>query len=301
MYHGILNIYKEKDYTSHDVVAILRKILWQKKIGHTGTLDPQAVGVLPICLGKATKVAGLLTDKTKVYRTCFKLGAETDTQDHTGKVINEMTYNLTEAEIKGVILSFVGKQQQIPPMYSAIKINGQKLYDLARAGKTVERKPRSMTIYSILDIVVELPYIKMTVECSKGTYIRTLCRDISESLGTCGHMVELERTASGQFKKETALTLDQIKKLIEEEKLDDYVLKIDELFNMYKKVVISRKYYKLLDNGNKLSKEASKNSTEMIDTHSYNVYNEEDDYMGIYEWSDKKKSLMPINFFCIRG
>ncbi len=290
MYNGILNIYKEKGYTSHDVVAILRGVLGQKKIGHTGTLDPEATGVLPICLGKGTKVAGLLTDKDKIYRATFKLGAETDTQDYTGEVVSQMPYDgISDTMVYDTIGNFIGDVDQIPPMYSAIKIGGRKLYDLAREGIEVERQKRRITIHSIADIQINLPNISMTVNCSKGTYIRTLCRDISESLGTCGHMTSLERTASGLFKLEDAHTLNQIRDLVALKQLDDSVIDIDSLFD-YERVVIGRDYYKLLDNGNKLPPEAAKVKKTWLDKTPLNVYNEEDDYMGIYEWSVNKKT-----------
>ncbi|PKM56528.1 MAG: tRNA pseudouridine(55) synthase TruB [Firmicutes bacterium HGW-Firmicutes-3] len=302
MYNGILNIYKEKDFTSHDVVAVLRGILGQKKIGHTGTLDPQAIGVLPVCLGKATKVADLLTDKDKIYKTRFKLGEETDTQDHTGEVIDRKPFSVDNTTILETISGFVGELEQLPPMYSAIKIGGRKLYDVARSGQTIERKKRWITIHDIYDIRINLPFIEMTVHCKKGTYIRTLCRDISEALGTCGHMVELERTASGVFTKETALTLEEIKKLVHENKIAEAIVQVDMLFSDYQRLVIDRDYNHMLYNGNKLPFEAiMKHDTDkVLDKTCYNVYNDEGDYMGIYEWLSPKNLLMPVKFFCIR-
>ena len=189
MIDGILNVYKEQDYTSFDVVAKLRGILKQKKIGHTGTLDPMAEGVLLVCLGKATKLVDLLTEGDKCYRATMKLGYETDTEDVTGETTAEgdaaVLAQLTQADVKRAILSFIGKYDQIPPMYSALKVNGKKLCDLARAGVTVERQARPVQIYSIEIIKMELPRVCMRVRCSKGTYIRTLCQDIGEKL-SCG-------------------------------------------------------------------------------------------------------------------
>ena len=177
--NGIINIKKEKGYTSFDVVAKMRGILKMKKIGHTGTLDPDAVGVLPVCLGKATKVCELLTDKDKTYETVLLLGQETDTQDTSGEVLAEKpTDSLTEALVTEVIKGFLGDYDQVPPMYSALKINGKKLYELAREGKTVERKARKVKIHNIEIKEIDLPRVRMEVECSKGTYIRTLCDDI---------------------------------------------------------------------------------------------------------------------------
>ena len=195
MFHGVINIYKEPGFTSHDVVAKLRGILRQKKIGHTGTLDPAAEGVLPVCLGKGTKLCDLLTDKRKTYQAVLLLGTETDTQDMTGTILSEKpTEQLTEPAVRGAAESFVGPYMQVPPMYSALKVNGKKLYELARAGKEVERAARPVEIYDLQIDAVELPRVTMTVTCSKGTYIRTLCHDIGEKLGCGGCMEKLIRT-----------------------------------------------------------------------------------------------------------
>ena len=175
---GIINIYKEKGFTSHDVVAKLRGILRQKKIGHTGTLDPDAVGVLPVCLGKATKLCDMITDKSKTYEAVLLLGVTTDTQDITGTVLDSKAVDGTSGEIEQTVLSFVGEYKQIPPMYSALKVNGKKLYELARAGVEIERKARTVTIDSVEIQKIELPRVYIKVDCSKGTYIRTLCHDI---------------------------------------------------------------------------------------------------------------------------
>ena len=185
MINGIVNVYKEKGYTSFDVVAKLRGILKTRKIGHTGTLDPDAEGVLPVCLGKATKVCDLLTDKNKEYEAVMLLGKVTDTQDITGTVLREAPVAVTEDEVREAVMGFVGDYMQIPPMYSALKVNGKKLCDLARQGVTVERAPRLVQILSTEILSVDLPRVHMRVECSKGTYIRTLCQDIGEKLG-CG-------------------------------------------------------------------------------------------------------------------
>ena len=195
MIHGIINVYKEKGFTSHDVVAKLRGIVGQKKIGHTGTLDPDATGVLPVCLGKATKLCDLLTDKDKTYEAIMLLGMTTDTQDITGRILEEKsTETLTADKVREVIESFIGDYDQIPPMYSALKVNGKKLYELAREGKVVERKARPVKILDIRIIEMDLPRVRMEVSCSKGPYIRTLCHDIGEQLGCGGCMESLIRT-----------------------------------------------------------------------------------------------------------
>ena len=192
MVNGILNVYKEKGYTSHDVVAKLRGIVGQKKIGHTGTLDPDAEGVLPVCLGRATKVCDMLTEKDKTYEAVLLLGKETDTQDISGTVLRVgETEGLTQEQVKDCVMSFVGEYDQIPPMYSALKVNGKKLYELAREGKTIERKSRKVEIKEIRILEMALPRVRMEVSCSKGTYIRTLCHDIGEKLGCFGCMESL--------------------------------------------------------------------------------------------------------------
>ena len=177
MLNGVINVYKEKGYTSHDVVAKMRGIFRQKKIGHTGTLDPDAVGVLPVCLGNATKLCDLLTDRSKEYRAVLRLGITTDTQDMSGTVLSEQEVTCSPEEAEAAVLSFVGEYDQIPPMYSALKVNGKKLVDLARRGIEVERKPRRVGILSIEIGEIDLPRVTMTVRCTKGTYIRTLCEE----------------------------------------------------------------------------------------------------------------------------
>ena len=219
MVNGILNVYKEKGYTSHDVVAKLRGIVGQKKIGHTGTLDPDAEGVLPVCLGRATKVCDMLTEKDKTYEAVLLLGKETDTQDISGTVLRVgETEGLTQEQVKDCVMSFVGEYDQIPPMYSALKVNGKKLYELAREGKTIERKSRKVEIKEIRILEMALPRVRMEVSCSKGTYIRTLCHDIGEKLGCFGCMESLLRTKVSRFEIESSLKLSEIQKKREEEK-----------------------------------------------------------------------------------
>ena len=213
MKSGIINVYKEKGFTSFDVVAKLRGILRTKKIGHTGTLDPDAEGVLPVCIGRATKVCDILTDKDKVYEAVMLLGVETDTQDTSGAVLSEKQVEVSEEEVKKAILSFVGDYAQVPPMYSALKVNGKKLYELAREGKSVERKARNVQIFSIEILEVNLPRVRMSVHCSKGTYIRTLCHDIGTMLGCGGCMEKLLRTKVGVFELKDTLKLSEIDEL----------------------------------------------------------------------------------------
>lgn len=199
MMNGIINIYKEKGFTSFDVVAKLRGILKTRRIGHTGTLDPDAEGVLPVCIGKATKICELLTDKTKEYEAVMLLGRTTDTQDVTGETQTQQEVRCSAKEVEKAVLSFVGDYMQVPPMYSALKVDGRKLCDLARAGVTVERAARPVHIFSIEILSIELPRVRMRVCCSKGTYIRTLCQDVGEVLGCGACMESLLRTRVGEF------------------------------------------------------------------------------------------------------
>jgi len=208
--NGVINVYKEKGYTSHDVVAIIRKRLGRVKTGHTGTLDPQAEGVLPICIGRATKLADYLMAAEKSYRAQLILGTTTDTDDHTGQVLSTAPVNYSEAAIQQAVAFFEGTYMQMPPMYSALKVNGKKLYQLAREGKTVERKPREVTISRISILEINENHIWMDVDCSKGTYIRSLCADIGKKLGCGGCMGDLIRTKSGNFTVENASRLDEI-------------------------------------------------------------------------------------------
>ncbi len=227
IYNGIINVLKPPGMTSFDVVAYLRGVLKTRKIGHTGTLDPAAVGVLPICVGSATKVIEFITDNDKHYRAELTLGIRTDTQDSSGNIIDVRNPDLSAEKIHGAIKSFEGKYNQIPPMYSAVKVDGKKLYELARSGITIERKPREVEIYSadILKIESgtavlednEIPVIRVLfdIKCSKGTYIRTLCDDIGERLGCGGNMSFLIRLGTGAFGISESKTLDEIKAMLE--------------------------------------------------------------------------------------
>ncbi len=253
MIHGILNVYKEKGYTSHDVVAKLRGMLGQKKIGHTGTLDPDAEGVLPVCLGRATRVCDLLTDSSKTYEAVLLLGETTDTQDSSGRVLTTGDPSgLTGAEVEEAIFSFLGTYDQVPPMYSARKVGGKKLYQLAREGKTVTREPRTVQIYSLSILQIKLPRVKIRVDCSKGTYIRTLCQDIGEKLGCGGLMESLIRTRVGSFTIEHSLTLAETEEKTRAGELEQILTPIDSLFPDCPKVTVSGKGESLAYNGNRL-------------------------------------------------
>ena len=296
MLHGILNVYKEKGYTSHDVVAKLRGIVGQKKIGHTGTLDPDAEGVLPVCLGKATKVCDLLTDKDKTYRAVLLLGKTTDTQDLTGEVLNESdTCFLNEKEVETAIQGFVGEYRQIPPMYSALKVNGKKLYELAREGKVIERKARTVYIREIRILSIELPRVTMEVTCSKGTYIRTLCQDIGEKLGVGGCMKSLLRTQVGRFTLEDSKTLQNIQELKENGSLEQILIPVDSLFEDYRRVQVDKKQEPLLYNGNMFYMEGQKDVP--YDEEMVRVYDCDGKFVAIYRYNAENNQYKIVKMF----
>lgn len=296
MVNGIINVYKEKGYTSFDVVAKMRGIFGQKKIGHTGTLDPDAQGVLPVCLGKATKVCDLLTDKDKVYKATMLLGIQTDTLDISGKVCNKAVVNVTEQQVRDVISTFVGTIEQVPPMYSALKVNGKKLYELAREGKTIERKARKVSIYDITIDEICLPEVVMTVSCSKGTYIRSLCDDIGTKLGCYGCMKDLLRTKVACFDIGDAYKISEIEKLKE-----SIVLPIDMLFENIPAVNTVLMAQKLIENGNRIPAEminADGNKQRKYDDEGrYRIYNPEDSFVGIYTYKAETDDFKPVKIF----
>ena len=258
MYHGMMTIYKEAGYTSSDVVARLRGILHMKKIGHTGTLDPDAEGVLPVCLGNGTKLCELIADRDKEYVAVMRLGTVTDTQDMSGEVLRsisdeEVAEMVTETAIEEAAACFRGKISQIPPMYSAVKINGKRLYQLARQGRTVERPAREVTIHELVITKVELPLVTMRVRCSKGTYIRTLCQDIGEKLGTGGTMESLLRTRVGSFTLDQSIRLDEAEEIMksdEPDRIRDYIMPVDSFFGDAPRATVKQEGLKALLNGN---------------------------------------------------
>ena len=290
MIHGVLNVYKEKGFTSHDVVAKLRGITGQKKIGHTGTLDPDAEGVLPVCLGKATKLCDMLTEKDKCYETMMLLGIETDTQDVSGTVVQKGdTSRFSEEEVEQAVRSFWGKYEQIPPMYSALKVNGRKLYELAREGKVVERKARSVEIYKIEILGMKLPEVRMRVHCSKGTYIRTLCHDIGKKLGCGACMEKLLRTKVSMFLLEDSYTLADIEKMKENGSLAQAVIPVDQMFLSYKNCVVEKEWEKLAYNGHSLPEEAVSIPCMPQAGEKVRVYDKNSRFIGIYQYTQEKE------------
>jgi tRNA pseudouridine55 synthase len=295
--NGIINVYKEEDFTSFDVVAKLRGILKQKKIGHTGTLDPKAQGVLPVCLGKSTKVCDLLTDKDKVYEAVMLLGITTDTQDMTGTILIEKTVACSEGDVRDVIMQFVGNYNQIPPMYSALKVNGQKLCNLARAGIEVERKPRPVHIFEIEIMSVALPRVTMRVHCSKGTYIRTLCQDIGDKLGSGACMESLLRTKVADFTLEHAYRLSEIEEAVKNGTIDDIIAPTDSVFLKYPGVTILQAYEKKLYNGNRLPIQSCEVWQAEWQLQPVRVYDMEHRFIGIYEYKEQEQELKPVKIF----
>ncbi len=300
---GIINVYKEKGYTSHDVVAKMRGILKMKKIGHTGTLDPEAEGVLPICLGNGTKLCGMLTDKSKTYRAGLLLGIETDTQDITGAVLSKSPVCVTEEEVKAAAESFLGVYMQVPPMYSALKINGKRLYELARAGKEVDRQPRPVEICSLAVEMVDLPRMTFSVTCSKGTYIRTLCSDIGKKLGCGGCMEMLVRTRVDRFYIENSLKLSEIEALRDSGQLLEHIVPVDKVFSELPKLVTKEgEGDKLVHNGNPFFLERSAVCNADDKGAAYRparirVYDSVGRFIGIYEYDDIKRRYQPHKLF----
>lgn len=360
MYNGLINVYKEPGYTSMDVVALLRGILRQKKIGHTGTLDPQAEGVLMVCLGNATKLCTFLEEKDKEYICRMLLGTTTDTEDTTGTVIKKTSFEygntdeskdrnednifiddrdernenelitLGKTEIEQAIKSFIGDYKQVPPMYSALKKDGKKLYELARQGIEIEREARAIKIYDIEIMEIDMPYVTIRVKCSKGTYVRSLCRDIGEKLGVGGCMDHLTRTAVSFFTIDNAMKLSDIERLAKEEKIDESVLETSEVFKDKKALYVLPEYAKYIDNGNPLKKEyvrieelqdntdknpdkksennpennRDKNSVNSFDNNQYikednlyRVYNSSGQFVAVYYYDAFRDIYMPSKMF----
>ena len=292
---GVIVIRKEKGFTSHDVVAKLRGILHMKKIGHTGTLDPDAEGVLPVALGKATRLVDMITDKEKTYEAVMRLGVVTDTQDMSGTVLSQTTeLSVTEEELCTVVSSFVGDYMQVPPMYSALKVNGKKLYELAREGKTVERKPRPVHFYEIEILDISFQLVRFRVTCSKGTYIRTLCHDIGEKLGCGAAMESLLRTKVGRFTLDDAITLAQTEEAVQEETIESKILGIEEILAEYPRVCCTKEGDRLLANGNPLVQA-------LVDAQEkkgwIRMCSSEGSFSGVYQWDEKRNRYFPVKMF----
>ena len=282
--NGVINIYKNTGMTSFDVVAMVRRVAKMKKVGHTGTLDPAASGVLPVCLGKATKIIDYIMENKKVYRVNLKLGMVTDTYDLEGEVLREKdASHITKDEILKCINSFVGTIDQVPPMYSALKQNGVRLYELARQGIEVHREARKVTIYSIENIKIESnDNIQMDVCCSKGTYIRSLCYDIGEKLNVGATMTALERIQNGPFTKEEAINIEDLT----EELLEKHIISIEKALDSFEKITVNEKFGKLLRNGVKVF-DNRMYSEEVEFNKLYRVYEDNGVFLGLGKRDEK--------------
>lgn len=273
---GVIIINKPEGFTSQDTVSKVKKILNIKKAGHTGTLDPMATGVLPVLIGNYTKLSKYLIEHDKTYIAKLKLGKKTDTGDKEGNVIEENKVDVEVLEnVEKVLNTFLGKQKQIPPIYSAIKVNGKKLYEYARAGEKVEVEPRSIEIYNIklLNVDKEKLEIEFEVSCSKGTYIRVLCEDIAEKLGTVGHMSALKRTLVDKFKIENAIDFETLEKNKDNVSfLNNNLIQMEEIFKDLPKIILNKRKEELFLNGVMLTFE----NTDGL----YNIYNHGNNYLG---------------------
>ncbi len=281
--NGVIIIDKPKGKTSHDIVGILRKKFDTRRVGHTGTLDPLATGVLPVCIGNATRAADMLIESDKKYRATFLLGKRSDTLDIEGEITEENEVSVTEEDVRRVIAGFIGEQDQIPPMYSAIKKDGKKLYDLAREGIEIEREPRRINIYSIDICDISMPTVTIDVHCSKGTYIRSLCDDIGTKLGCGAVMTELRRTYTAGFAIEDAFTIEKLDEL---EELSGTLKPTDSLFSSLPKIHLNEKQEKSITNGVRMTWRNG------VEGQSYRIYSEDGRFLCISRLEDMKLVLV---------
>ena len=300
--NGLINIYKEKDFTSHDVVAKLRGILHTRKIGHTGTLDPMAEGVLPVCIGGATKLVETFTDETKEYEAVMILGKTYDTLDVTGVLTGEREVMSTEEEIRSAAASFIGGYDQIPPMYSAKKVGGRKLYDIARSGGVVERKSVFVNIYDIEVLSVDIPRVTIRVCCGKGTYIRSLIDDMGKKLGCGAAMEKLTRTRVGNFDLAGAHKLSEIETAVSEGRVSDIIISTEELFKELEGVHTDAGASKLLANGNVIAGSVVRRLAPSLSGNVANgtrvrMYDSEGVFTGIYEYKISDDIYKPYKMF----
>lgn len=300
--NGLLVVDKPKDYTSFDVVAVMRKITGERKIGHTGTLDPMATGVLPLLMGRAAKAADLLPDTNKTYQAEFRFGIKTDTGDITGVIQEKSDKFISLEELKAVLSCFRGEIQQIPPMYSAVSVGGTRLYTLARKGIEVEREPRTIQI-SELELVSYQSENKvgvLKIECSKGTYIRTLIEDIAQKLDTVGVMTALRRTHACGFSLEESLTLDEVRNLSQRGELSSHIKVVDQLFAHEEKIVVSEAQAVRFQNGGALSLDRLKNISRS-QNQILRVYSPENLFLGLGKINLLKKELEIVKLFAVKG
>lgn len=283
--NGIVIIDKPAGWTSQDVVSKLRGVLHTKRIGHGGTLDPMATGVLPVFVGRATRAVEFFEHAEKTYETVVRLGITTDTEDVTGTVLQQQEVAVTEQQFLEILDQFRGEIQQIPPMYSALKINGQKLCDLARKGKEVERKPRTITIHKLECLSFDGQTARLRANCSKGTYIRTLCKDIGQALGCGGCMESLRRVVAGSYTIDEAIPLAELVESVDPEK---YLLPVDSIFTQYPAVTLTEKQALRCRNGNSFSIELSDGT--------YRAYDRAGEFLMLAKVEDKVMSTIKSFF-----
>lgn len=299
-YHGVLPVWKPEDWTSHDVVAKVRRLIREKRIGHTGTLDPKVVGVLPLCIGRATRIVEYLQEMPKQYEAVLRFGVSTDTEDLSGEVLDRSdASHLTEEMIREAVHSFIGDIEQIPPMYSAVKVDGKRLYDLAREGKTVERKARQVTIHKIDLLDMQLgaaePEIRFIVECSKGTYIRTLCVDIGRKLGVPSTMAKLTRTVSAGFVPSQCVTFEQIEQAVADGTFEEMLLSVEDAISDMPRIEISEKYAHYAITGRSIPLHALQ--PKPLTNGTIRLYDEQGTFYGIFQVPQGQSVLRPVKVF----
>ncbi|MBG9733214.1 tRNA pseudouridine(55) synthase TruB [Paenibacillus alvei] len=299
-YHGVLPVWKPEDWTSHDVVAKVRRLIREKRIGHTGTLDPKVVGVLPLCIGKATRIVEYLQEMPKQYEAVLRFGLSTDTEDLSGEVVERSdASHLTAEMIREAVHSFIGDIEQIPPMYSAVKVDGKRLYDLAREGKTVERKARQVTIHKIDLLDMQLgaaePEIRFLVECSKGTYIRTLCVDIGRKLGVPSTMAKLTRTVSAGFVPSQCVTFDQIEQAVADGTFEEMLLSVEDAISDMPRIEVSEKYAHYAITGRSIPLHALQ--PKPLTNGTIRLYDEQGTFYGIFQVPQGQSVLRPVKVF----
>ncbi|MEW9697674.1 tRNA pseudouridine(55) synthase TruB [Paenibacillus sp. SI8] len=299
---GILPVWKPEGFTSHDVVAKARRILGVKRIGHTGTLDPQVTGVLPLCVGRATRMVEYIQELPKQYEAVLRIGLSTDTEDMTGNVLEEVQQvDLVEGQIRETLASFLGEIDQVPPMFSAVKVDGKRLYELAREGKEIERKSRKVTIHELEILEISLlnphPEIHFRVTCSKGTYIRTLCVDIGKALGYPAVMKSLIRTSTGSIRREQCLTFEQIEQLKSEGSLQAHMIPMDQAIAHIPKIQLTSEESKHALQGKKILLSADRLVHGIEAQTTFRAYSQDERFLGLFEWNRASEMLIPAKVF----
>lgn len=301
MLHGVIPVLKPAGMTSHDVVAQIRRYSGQKRVGHTGTLDPDVKGVLPVCLGQATRIAEYIQQMPKRYQGTLVLGVSTDTQDASGMILDRKEVApLTSEEVDEVFAGFVGKVSQVPPMYSAIKVKGRRLYEWAREGKEVIRQPRDIHIYHLKRRGMtegDFPCIHFDVECSKGTYVRTLCVDLGQALGYPAHMSHLIRTTSGPFVLQDSFSLEEIKEIASADLWKDILVEPGDALVHLPSLIISKEDYIHVMNG--MALEWPGPAADVPDSGLFRVFTEEGTFCAVYRWEDEGRAY-PEKVFRVR-